>query len=494
MRPRAGVAGRALRALGVAALLGAPLLGSACAVEAFCFAGCGDDSPSSGGSGGAPSDGGGSGGSGNLGNVGGGTGGSLIDAGCQADTLTDLENCGECGHRCELPAAFPRCVAGRCEIQECAAGYYDYADGAADGCEYQCPFILPETEICDGLDNDCDQLVDGDDPDLAPPPGACTRTSGTPCAAAVAVCDGATGTWSCTYPPEVETDSGFVRLVETLCDGLDGNCDGQVDETFLTLGMPCDNGGVGVCLDPGAIACDPNDPSATLCDLSLPPDAVAPGAEACNGLDDDCDGLIDEEVVHDMLPIPDATTPLFFVDRYEASRADATGTSAGVASGVACVRAGVLPWTATAWAEANAACEARGANHRLCTAAELLRACEGPSASVYPYGGSYAADACNGVDHDGVSGGTDDDVLLATGTLAACTSADGAVDLSGNATEWTSTKTGETGGTPNRDIYQLHGGSYLSPSAGLECSIDLAPRAAANAILANIGFRCCRSP
>jgi formylglycine-generating enzyme required for sulfatase activity len=70
----------------------------------------------------------------------------------------------------------------------------------------------------------------------------------------------------------------------------------------------------------------------------------------------------------------------------------------------------------------------------------------------------------------------------------------GAFDLSGNATEWTSTKTGETKTNPNFDIFQLHGGSFLSPSIGLECAIDLAPRAAENAILDSVGFRCCKSP
>ena len=83
---------------------------------------------------------------------------------------------------------------------------------------------------------------------------------------------------------------------------------------------------------------------------------------------------------------------------------------------------------------------------------------------------------------------------MPTGSLASCVTAAGAFDLSGNASEWTSTKTGETKTTPNYNIYQLHGGSFLSPSTGLECSISLAPRAAENALFDSVGFRCCKDP
>ncbi len=108
--------------------------------------------------------------------------------------------------------------------------------------------------------------------------------------------------------------------------------------------------------------------------------------------------------------------------------------------------------------------------------------------------GAYVGEYCNGYDHDGVAGGGDDDVLLPTGSLTDCKTADEVFDLSGNASEWTSSKTGETNTDPVRDIYQLHGGSYLSPEDGLACDIELAPRAADNAVLGNVGFRCCADP
>ena len=38
----------------------------------------------------------------------------------------------------------------------------------------------------------------------------------------------------------------------------------------------------------------------------------------------------------------------------------------------------------------------------------------------------------------------------------------------------------------------LQGGSYLSPSIGLACTMELDARAAEGTLLPNIGFRCCR--
>ncbi|MCB9605480.1 MAG: SUMF1/EgtB/PvdO family nonheme iron enzyme [Polyangiaceae bacterium] len=481
---------RAITLTGLGLALLAPSVLSGCVVDAFCFAGC-DDS-SFGGAGNA----GGAGAQGGSGNTGGfiTTGGTSGAGGatCEADTQNDVENCGSCGHVCQLPGAFAMCQAGECRVESCAQGFYDLDGDPTNGCEYACEVPVIGAEICDGIDNDCDGDVDLADSDLMPPTGLCNTTAGTPCETAVAVCLGAQG-WGCDYPTGVETDQGFVRTLETKCDGIDGNCDGTVDETFFDLGKPCDDGGIGVCRDFGEVVCDPNDDSTVMCDLTLPPDPTPAGSEVCNGLDDDCNGQVDEGITFDMAAYPASGTAQYFVDRWEASRPDATSTAAGLNENIACTASGVMPWTAASWSQAKAACEARGTGYRLCTAQELRQICE-QGGNVYPYGTSYEANTCNGDDYDGIPGGANDNVLLPTGSLAMCKTADDVFDLSGNATEWTSTKTGATNEMPPQDIYQLHGGSYLSPGLGLSCNIDLAPRAGQKAILQNIGFRCCKDP
>jgi hypothetical protein len=73
-----------------------------------------------------------------------------------------------------------------------------------------------------------------------------------------------------------------------LCNGIDDNCDGQIDETFHAagskLGTAC---GIGACS--GTWVCAPNQ-TAVICNITH-----KPGIEICDNLiDDDCDGEIDE--------------------------------------------------------------------------------------------------------------------------------------------------------------------------------------------------------
>ena len=411
------------------------------------------------------------------------------------DVLVDPNNCGSCSNVCGMTNAVGGCVGGVCVISTCMPGFASIDGDVANGCEYACPVSPTTVESCNGMDDDCNGVVDdaaavaGQEPLAA----LCYPLAGTPCAGTNFVCRG-TGGWRCSYDGSVEVDgNGVLALVETRCDGIDGNCNGQVDEAFSDLGTACDNGQVGGCRDAGKRVCDPTDPAQTHCDLSFAPNPVpgAPAQESCNGVDDDCNGLVDDGIVDDMVAV-NAGGLSFYVDRYEASRPDATSVSSGLSEVRRCVNPGVLPWTHTTQAEAAAACAATGA--RLCVAAELKAACEGATTSAYPYGSTYQPLACNGLDFDGVPGGTNDNVLLPTGasTMSACATADGIHDLSGNAGEWTSTTTGTTGAPQNLAIAMVKGGSYNTPGAGLTCQFSLS-RFAVNAILPELGFRCCRN-
>ena len=96
-------------------------------------------------------------------------------------------------------------------------------------------------------------------------------------------------TQSALLPALVSIVSSSIRV--ELCNGVDDNCNGQVDEGY-NVGAACDNGLKGICLGRGHIACDPSDVHKTICSLDMP--GLPSTAETCNGLDDNCDGRVDE--------------------------------------------------------------------------------------------------------------------------------------------------------------------------------------------------------
>jgi hypothetical protein len=77
-----------------------------------------------------------------------------------------------------------------------------------------------------------------------------------------------------------------------VCNGLDDNCDGVVDESFPDLDKACSDAGVGLC-GSGKLRCNAG---SAICVSTF-----TPGAELCNGLDDNCNGTADEtfDLTHD---------------------------------------------------------------------------------------------------------------------------------------------------------------------------------------------------
>ena len=136
-------------------------------------------------------------------------------------------------------------------------------------------------EICNGLDDDCDGVIDEDDSGNLLSQECYTGTANS---LDIGVCEG--GAQVCRDGLWGECGGEVTPGVE-LCDGLDNNCDGVSDETF-DVGAPCSSG-VGECMQTGEFICK-NDHSGVMCSVA----AEEPLTEICNGLDDDCDGVIDE--------------------------------------------------------------------------------------------------------------------------------------------------------------------------------------------------------
>lgn len=77
-----------------------------------------------------------------------------------------------------------------------------------------------------------------------------------------------------------------------LCNGLDDDCDNLIDEDFPEKGQPCTDGEIGACMGIGTYLCKA-DGTGTECVITDP--GASPMAEICNKMDDDCDGLVDED-------------------------------------------------------------------------------------------------------------------------------------------------------------------------------------------------------
>ncbi|MEM9187622.1 MAG: RHS repeat-associated core domain-containing protein [Myxococcota bacterium] len=183
---------------------------------------------------------------------------------------------------------------------------------------------------CDGVDDDCDGGVDEGYLAIATNCGAgsCASTGTTSCVGGTvqdsclpgtpsgddAVCDGsdtdcdglvdegfvsapsacgqgacaATGTLSCVDGAQIDSCvPGAPGSDDVSCNAVDNDCDGLFDEDYVSSPTTC---GIGGCLRSGAV----------ICSAGWPQNTCVPGTPAgddatCDTIDDDCDGLIDED-------------------------------------------------------------------------------------------------------------------------------------------------------------------------------------------------------
>jgi formylglycine-generating enzyme required for sulfatase activity len=144
-------------------------------------------------------------------------------------------------------------------------------------------------ETCDGKDNDCDGLTDVSDPDLAAGAApACEKQEGVCAGSSKPVALCEAGAWQpCDDATYSAHSPAYSALAETTCDGKDNDCDGLTDEDFVATPTTC---GQGVCARVGASTCV----AGKLVNTCVP-GQPGPNDMVCNSVDDDCDGQTDED-------------------------------------------------------------------------------------------------------------------------------------------------------------------------------------------------------
>ena len=184
----------------------------------------------------------------------------------QITSLNPIEICNGADDNCNgevdegNPDSGDLCSTGQPGI--CDEGFTDCQNGAL----VCTPNAQLTDEICNELDDDCDGQIDEDFETVTCGLGECkvmqdTCVNGKP--------------QSCTPKPKSQEQ----------CNNKDDNCNGQVDENSSDSGKACPTKKPGICAE-GTTAC--------LTGKLVCIQTMQPGFEICNGKDDNCNGQVDE--------------------------------------------------------------------------------------------------------------------------------------------------------------------------------------------------------
>ena len=491
-------------------------------------------------------------------NGGGGDGDYCADAICIEPVCGDniegpLEACDDGGNEpgdgCAADCTLEECGNSVLDpLEDCDDGMDgDDGDGCKDDCQFTCQDPLTD---CPSTPGDCEQSVctaqqEGqlcaviDDPmDLPDDGNPCTQD----------LCNGSVAV----HPPEVDgmpCDNGAGKVgdycvagtcLDAVCgDGITGSLEGCDDQNAdpcdgclsncSTVVLTCGDGFV--CGDEECDDQDMDECDGCLSDCSLyqnicGDEVTCPPEECDDGNLDDGDGCssqcLDESTEpcpSDMVFVPAApdqgVPEAFCMDRYEASRQDATAVSMGSITTIAVSQPGVLPWyekpfDVVKFQLFKDACQA--ADKRICEENEWYHSCAGTAGNIYVFGDAFDKDVCNSVDtwcdtycqDHGIDPVMDYDGCgyglyytypqygppfhpTPTGYMNGCMNEFGAYDVNGNVWEIVPD---DPATSPMGWTFQVRGGAFNCGGAStrLQCTYE------ANWTSLYAGFRCCRDP